>query len=112
MDLRIAQKGNILIVSIDGEIDHHSSEAIRSKVDAKLTSAGVKDIIFDFSKVSFMDSSGIGMLLGRYKNAVRVGGKVWIASVNNTVKRILDMSGVLRLIPAVSSVDEIVNNIL
>lgn len=104
----MSRKGNNLIVMIDGEIDHHSSETIRNKVDSKITSAAIKNVVFDFSRVGFMDSSGIGMLMGRYKNVVRVGGKVWLVSVNNTVKRVLEMSGVLSVIPILSSIDEVI----
>jgi len=112
LNLKFTRKGNILIVSVDGEIDHHSSETIRSKVDDGLATAGVKHLVFDFSRVNFMNSSGIGMLLGRYKNVARLGGKVWIASVNDTVRRILDMSGVLKLIPAVQDVSDVVSKYL
>lgn len=103
------RKGNNLIVMIEGEIDHHSAEMIRNKVDDRITSASVKNVIFDFSRVGFMDSSGIGMLMGRYKNVVRVGGKAWIMSVNETIKRILEMSGVFSVIPLIADVSDVIN---
>lgn len=112
MELKLSHKGNILIVSIEGEIDHHSSEIIRNKVDSKITTATIKNLVFDFSRVSFMDSSGIGMLMGRYKNVMRIGGKVWLMSASGTVKRILEMSGVLKVIPTIASLEDVVKKVL
>lgn len=88
---------NTLIVELSGELDHHVAEKIRRDIDAEIEFYGVKDLVFDFSQVSFMDSSGIGMVLGRYKKLHGTGGSVRIRRASRLVKQILDMSGVFSL---------------
>ena len=58
-----------------------------------------KRVVFDFDSVTFMDSAGIGMIIGRYKFANMLGGKLEVANLTDSVKKIFEMSGVLRLIP-------------
>lgn len=58
-----------------------------------------KEVIFDFSNVSFMDSAGIGLIIGRYKLINMIGGELKIANVNTQIQKIFEMSGLLRLIP-------------
>lgn len=99
MQIKFSSKGTTVIISISGELDHHSSEYARQKIDAEILKSTTKNIIFDFSKLSFMDSSGIGIIMGRYKNIRKLNGKAAIVNTNTQVKRILEMSGVLKLIP-------------
>lgn len=86
-----------LLVTPEGELDHHSAQKIRAEVDAKLD-RGVKNVIFDFSALNFMDSSGIGMIMGRYKKISKQGGKVIIAAPRPQVKRIIEMAGLFRIV--------------
>ena len=88
---------NTLIASLSGEIDHHIAEKIRNDIDAEMEFYGAMDLVFDFSQVTFMDSSGIGMVLGRYKKVNAKGGTVKIRRASRLVKQILDMSGVFTL---------------
>lgn len=88
---------NALLVAPDGELDHHSAAKIRTEVDSRL-GRGVKNIIFDFSHLSFMDSSGIGMIMGRYKRIQKLGGRVIIAAPKPQVKRIIEMAGLFRIV--------------
>ena len=67
MKVKISYKGTILIASLEGELDHHSAQYVRQKIDSELMKSSNRDMILDFSKVSFMDSSGIGVVIGRYK---------------------------------------------
>lgn len=91
------QKG-CLIVDLSGEIDHHCAEAIRNEIDSRFERAEAKNMIFDFTNVEFMDSSGIGLILGRYKTVAQRGGKAAITGATKYVERILDMSGVFKVI--------------
>lgn len=86
-----------LLVAPDGELDHHSAQKIRTEVDEKLL-CGIKNVIFDFSALNFMDSSGIGMIMGRYKKISAGGGKVVIAAPRPQVQRIIEMAGLFRII--------------
>jgi len=96
--------GKTLIVAVTGDIDHHCAAQIREKIDRTMERQNIKNIIFDFSKVSFMDSSGIGMIIGRYKVAERKQGLVMVCSMTKEVKRIFDISGLGKIISEYDSV--------
>ena len=99
MQVKYIKEDKQLIFKIDEEIDHHSSEKIRKRADYEIQVHIPKKLIFDFKNVTFMDSSGIGMLIGRYKLVSMFGGKTTIVNVNAPIKKVLEMSGVLKLIP-------------
>ncbi len=99
MQVKYIKEDKQLIFKIDEEIDHHSSEKIRKRADYEIQVHIPKKLIFDFENVTFMDSSGIGMLIGRYKLVSMFGGKTKIVNVNASIKKVLEMSGVLKLIP-------------
>lgn len=94
---------NTLLVVTEGELDHHLATKIRREIDAAI-SADTRNIIFDFSGLTFMDSSGIGMIMGRYKKSQKYGGKVIVAAPKPQVKRILEISGLLNIITLEPSV--------
>ena len=95
-----------LIAALSGEIDHHVCEKLRKDIDDEMKIYGAKNLIFDFSDVTFMDSSGIGVVLGRYKKVNQLGGHVIIRNASHIVKRILDMSGVFTLMAYEDTVDK------
>ena len=72
---------------------------IRRRIDNEIQRYMPKEVIFDFSNVSFMDSAGIGLIIGRYKLINMIGGELKIANVNTQIQKIFEMSGLLRLIP-------------
>lgn len=81
-----------------GDIDEHTVKTIREKVDAKLKKAAcIELIVFDLGKVSFMDSSGIGMILGRYNLISERGGKIGIVNAGKSIDKLLKMSGIYSL---------------
>lgn len=87
-----------LILKFEEEIDHHNCEKVRKRADYEIEIHIPKKLIFDFSNVSFMDSSGIGMIIGRYKLVSMLGGRTSIINIKPSVKKVLEMSGVLKLI--------------
>ena len=97
MQIQTITEGKSLIAQISGEIDHHSAEEIRKKIDRDYHMTKAIDIILDFKNVNFMDSSGVGMIMGRYKN-LEPYGKVKICGLNEGIKRIFDISGLGRII--------------
>ena len=99
MKIEYLKQNRTLILKIDGEIDHHSCEQIKKEADYEIQKNAPKKLVFDFKNVNFMDSSGIGLLIGRYKYLLRIGGETEIINVNKEVKRILDMSGIFKIIP-------------
>ncbi len=98
MNIYYEKKDKQLIVEISEEIDHHIVEKLRRKVDDGITRYMPRKTIFDFSRVSFMDSAGIGMIIGRYKMMKLIGGSLEIINASSTVKRILEMSGINKII--------------
>ena len=98
MKFELARSGNLLIVQVAGELDHHFADEIRMRIDAEIMKPPIRNILFDFNRLSFMDSSGIGMIMGRYKKIKALGGKAWIICNNPNAKRILEMSGVFKFI--------------
>ena len=91
-------KENCLTIFLPAEVDHHNAEEIKREADRLLGTRNIRSIIFDFEKTSFMDSSGIGMIMGRYKNIRFAGGTVLAVRVNARIRRILTLSGVYKYI--------------
>ncbi len=102
MKISYQKEDKQLLVEITEEIDHHVAEKIRRKVDDEITRYMPRKTIFDFSRVSFMDSAGIGMIIGRYKMMKLIGGSLEIINISQTVRRILEMSGINKIIPMAS----------
>lgn len=103
MESEYFKKDKLLLIKITEEIDHHTTEKLRRKADSEITRYMPRKVIFDFNNVSFMDSAGIGMIIGRYKTANLLGGTVEMKNVNPSIKKIFEMSGVLKLIPVVEA---------
>lgn len=108
LDIFIEKKS--LIVKIKGELDHHTAKEIRDKVDSQLDNNRVENILFDFSEVSFMDSSGIGVLMGRYKKISQRNGQAGIYSINSQIRRVIEISGLLRIMKEYKSKDQALEN--
>ena len=98
MHVEYEKKEKKLTLKIEEEIDHCSAEKLRKRMDYEIEIHIPRQVVFDLEKVTFMDSSGIGMLIGRYKLASMLGGKVSIKNVKPAIKKVLEMSGVLKLI--------------
>lgn len=103
MESEFLKNDKLLLIKITEEIDHHSTEKIRRMADNEITKYMPRKVLFDLDKVSFMDSSGIGMIIGRYKTASMLGGKVELTNVQPSVRKIFEMSGVLKIIPVVAN---------
>lgn len=86
-----------LLVSLAGEIDHHTCAKLRQAIDTTYEKQHAKNILFNFESVTFMDSSGIGLLIGRYKQVTLDGGKVGLYHVPKDIERILRMSNIGKL---------------
>ncbi len=100
-----------LIIKLDGELDHHSSEEIRDEIDREIDQYGVKNIIFDLSGMNFMDSSGIGVVIGRYKKVSKMGGEVAVVNINSRVERIFKMSGLFNIVKKFESKKQAVDSL-
>lgn len=97
-----------LIVHITDDLDHHKVTSLREKADGLIDKERISNIVFDFDGVSFMDSSGIGMVMGRYKKVIFTGGKVGVANVGSNVDRIFRLSGLYKIIEKYETVNQAV----
>lgn len=86
-----------LIIRMNAELDHHLAEEMREVIDETIDERGVKHIVFDFTRVDFMDSAGIGLIMGRYKK-IRNMGDITIIGVRESVRRILLISGLHKIV--------------
>lgn len=97
MRLKTVRQGRTIVAHLAGELDQHSSEQVRDELDGILDDESVKRIEFDLKDVTFMDSSGIGVILGRYKRLKPRGGSMGVMNAKPGIDRILRMSGVYRI---------------
>lgn len=84
---------NFLVVKVPEELDHHQAAYVRQYTDKYLLDERVEHVVFDFENTKFMDSSGIGMIVGRYKKVSCFGGKILIANAGERIRKILLLSG-------------------
>lgn len=89
---------NYLMVKMPEEVDHHESVHISKTADDYLMNSKIKNVVFDFEETRFMDSSGIGIIVGRYRKVACFGGKVIAINCNRQIRRVLDMSGLHKYI--------------
>ena len=89
---------NTLTVHLSGELDHSAAARIRAELDKLITESGVRRLVLDLNDLEFMDSSGIGLIIGRYKLMARRAGSVAILAPDAHIDRIFEMSGLYQLI--------------
>ena len=111
MSYTIEAKDGNLVAHFYGELDHHMSEGARKDIDRKYLEMNLKNIILDFSNLTLMDSSGIGLVMGRYKNVVDRKGRVLIISSNVYIDRIIKMSGLSKIIDVYLDLNSALENI-
>ena len=89
---------NAVAVYLDGELDQYAAAELKSKIDVEAELSGKKNLIIDLTDVSLMDSSGIGLIIGRYKTLAPLGGFVALSGGNDGVKRVIKLSGIEKII--------------
>lgn len=94
----LERKGGTLILHMSEELDHHMANQVSRTVDTQIEKGDVRVLIFDFEGMTFMDSSGIGMVLGRNRKMEFLGGKTYVTGISPPVDRIFSMSGLYRII--------------
>jgi stage II sporulation protein AA (anti-sigma F factor antagonist) len=90
--------GRSMTVTIEGDIDHHSAKYIRDQIDTAIFYCRPREMIMELGKVTFMDSSGLGLILGRYTRMAEIGGKLTLSHPSPQTEKILHLAGVGRMI--------------
>lgn len=106
MKCKLKKQGNMLIVGISGELDHYSAADIRDAVDIEIKSAAVRLLIFDFSKLEFMDSSGIGIIMGRHKLLSNFGGRVCVCGASSHIEKVMLLSKLGEIVGIYKTLEE------
>lgn len=109
MSVSIIAKGEVVTAYLDGEIDHHTAADIRTIIDTSVEEYKPTLLVLDFKSVSFMDSSGIGLVMGRYKTINEVGGELAIVNTSPQIGKVMRLAGMERL--AKIGMEEITNEV-
>ncbi len=99
-------KGETLVVYLPEELDHHAVERVREKTDRFFLERRIRDVVFDYGNTSFMDSSGIGLVMGRYREIRYLKGDIFITGVHDKIARILEISGLYRVAKRADGIEE------
>lgn len=104
--LNIIKINDSMLVKLKGDLDHHCAEQIRQEIDDEIINFRPTKMIFDFADVTFMDSSGIGIVIGRYIKLEEYGGKLSLIGINKKIDKLVAVSGILKVVPVFDSLDE------
>lgn len=107
MYIKFENLDNSLVVILMGELDHHSAEEVRVKIDDRVDRNNISNLILDFSGVTFMDSSGIGVIIGRYKKMSLRKGEISIVAINRNIKRVFELSGIFKIIKTYEKIEDV-----
>ena len=94
MNIDIKSENGSAIAKLSGEIDHHNAKELRTQLDKFIISAQPPELVMDFKNITFMDSSGIGLIMGRSKLMKECGGKLEVRNSQPYIKRVLKLSGI------------------
>lgn len=97
MSLKLETDGEQLIAYLGGEIDHHTAKYLREEIDDTAVRQKPKKLLLDFREVSFMDSSGIGLVMGRYRLMQELKGELRVTAVPSHIKKVMRLSGLDKL---------------
>ena len=97
-ELDIRAVDDLLEVSLRGEIDHHSAVSVRGRIDDEITVLRPKRLVIDLSGIEFMDSSGLGLIMGRYALMQRMDGALTVKNPNDRIIRIFELAGLDKIV--------------
>ncbi len=105
MEMTSINKDGKMICSLAGEIDHHSIASLRNSIDRLIDTNRPKVLILDLSQIAFMDSSGLGLVLGRYRKMKESGGELFLCNTSERTMKILKMAGVDKIVKSLDGKD-------
>lgn len=98
LTINLETKKDVLLIRLKGELDHHTAESLRKKVSDEIEKNNILHIVLNLEGLVFMDSSGLGVILGRYKQIQSQGGEMVVCSISPAVNRLFEMSGLFKII--------------
>lgn len=102
MKIRSEIKDNVLYILFNGELDEYTAGYTRNYLDEAFSQCVFEDVVLDMRGLDFMDSTGIGVLIGRYKNLKNKSKRMFISNANPTIEKIINMSGIYEIMPKIS----------
>lgn len=106
LHINLTTKKNVLIIRLAGELDHHTAEQLKEQVEEKINKDGIKHILLNLEELTFMDSSGLGVILGRYKRLKQVDGTMIICAISPSIYRLFELSGLFKILQIVDSEEQ------
>ena len=101
MDIKFSTGRHTLTIFLCGELDEYSANRARDKIDDAICQPGITTVVFDLINLTFMDSTGIGVLIGRYKNLKERGIPVCVKNTSAQIDKIFNMAGLYAIMPKV-----------
>lgn len=98
LTLEMDQVKDVLIVRLIGELDHHTASQVREAIENELDKGETMHLVLNLAELDFMDSSGLGVILGRFKRISQLGGKMSLCSIQPSVYRLMEMSGLFKIL--------------
>lgn len=111
LNIQMAIKKDILIIRLRGELDQAVTENLKVRVSEVIDKYYIRNLILNFEKLQFMDSSGIGFIIGRYSQIKKRQGQIFICSMNEIIERIFILSGLKRICQIASTEDDAKNKV-
>ena len=100
-------ENGVLTVTLRGEIDHHSAVSVRTEIDALIYELRPQKTVLDLSEIDFMDSSGLGLIMGRYALMQRIDGELTLKNPNERIVKIFELAGLGRIVKIEEDAEEI-----
>ena len=98
LNIELEVKQDVLCIRLSGELDHHSADELRDQAVQAIEKYHIRHIILNLEHLSFMDSSGLGVILGRYKQIKQLHGEMVVCAISPPVQRLFDLSGLFKII--------------
>ena len=98
LHIEMEVKHDVLCIRLDGELDHHTAEELRQLASKAIEDDDIRHIVLNLEQLTFMDSSGLGVILGRYKQIKQLHGEMVVCAISPAIERLFDMSGLFKII--------------
>jgi stage II sporulation protein AA (anti-sigma F factor antagonist) len=106
MAMQMDVRDGVVLVRLEGDLGHHEVEAIRDEIEQQLERTGHRGLVMSFRDIDFVDSSALGLILGRYRSIMERRGKMALCEVNETLARLFELSGLQKILTITKTVEQ------